>query len=102
MIPYKKVCRQLCGPAFSNEESYTHIGNVFIIFFYFTVRWPGVQAAIGQGFYSGLWRMHQFWISYFVRLISKNVLAIKDINKSLLHAKFQTNWFTIVNNRSDS
>ena len=67
MIPYKKVCRQLCGPAFSNEESYTHIENVFIIFF--TVAWPGVQAAIGQGFYlllyCGLWRMHQLRISYF-------------------------------------
>ena len=46
MIPYKKVCRQLCGPAFSNEESYTHIENVFIIFF--TDAWPGVQAAIAQ------------------------------------------------------
>ena len=34
--------------------------------------------------------------------ISKNFLAIKDINKPLLHEKFQTDWFKTVENRSDS
>ena len=34
--------------------------------------------------------------------VSKNFLAIKDINKPLLYAKFQTDWFETVENRSDS
>ena len=38
----------------------------------------------------------------FLQPISKNFLPIKDINKPLLHAKFQTYWFETVENRSDS
>ena len=34
--------------------------------------------------------------------ISKSFLTIKDINKSLLNAKFQTDWFETEENRSDS
>ena len=32
----------------------------------------------------------------FLHPISKNFLAIKDINKPLLFAKFQTDWFETV------
>ena len=51
---------------------------------------------MAKGFYlhySGLWYIHQFRISYFVSANLKNVRAMKDINKPLLHPKFQTNWF---------
>ena len=36
-----------------------------------------------------------------LRLTSKSFLAIKDIKKPLLHAKFRTDWFETVENRSD-
>ena len=60
---------------------------------------------MAMGFYlhhSGLWCIHQFWISYLSSSDLKNFLAIKDINKSLLDAKFQTNCLETVKNRSDS
>ena len=36
----------------------------------------------------------------YLQPVSKSFLAVKDINKPLLLAKFQTNWFEIVVNRS--
>ena len=38
----------------------------------------------------------------FLQPISKNFLAIKDIKKPFLHAKFQTDWFDTLENKSDS
>ena len=37
----------------------------------------------------------------FLRPISKSFMAMKDINKPLLHAKFQTDLFEIVEKRSE-
>ena len=52
---------------------------------------------MAMGFY-----LHQFGISYFSSAnLKKPVLSLKDINKPLLHAKFQTDWFETVENRSD-
>ena len=41
-------------------------------------------------------------IVLFFNQISENFLTIKDTNKPLLHAKFQTDWFGNMENMSDS
>ena len=65
------------------EESY-HWPRVFI----YTIVDYGVYNSLGYHTY--------------LRPISKNFLAIKDINKPLLHAKFQTYCYETVENRSNS
>ena len=61
---------------------------------------------ICQGFLlTPQWTMVYIYTSFgyhtFLHTISKNFLAIKDINKPLLHAKFQTDWFETAENGSD-
>ena len=65
-----------------------------------------LQLTMAKGFYlhhNGLWCTVYTDFGYHTSLqpISKNFLAIKDINKPLLHAKFQADWFETVENRSD-
>ena len=64
---------------------------------------------MAKGFYlhhSGLWctvySTRFLDIILFFTLFQKNFLAIKDINKPPLHAKFQTDWSETMENRSDS
>ena len=59
---------------------------------------------MAKGFYldhSWLWCIHQFQISYFSSANLKNFLASRDINKPLLHVKFQTDWVEITEDRRD-
>ena len=59
--------------------------------------WPWVFAytIVDYGVYTS------FGYHTFLQPISKTFLAIKDITKPLLHAKFHTYWFETVENRSN-
>ena len=68
--------------------------------------------SLAMGFYlqhSGLCMVYTLGLVYTsfgyhtcLQPISKKFLAIKDINKLLLHAKFQIDWLGTVENTSDS
>ena len=64
----------------------------------FRRHWPSVftYTVVDYGVYTS------FGDPIFLRPFSKSFQIIKDINKPLLHAKFRTDWFETVENRSDS